>query len=369
MHDMALIGTEYAGRLGFAMRIGGGLSTAPRIAKDLEIFVEPHEAVEVLRALIDVWKEDRRYRVSRAKARFKFMVDDYGPEWLRELLEERLGRKLPRCPAPVSIGYTDHLGVHPQRQEGLSYIGFPVPIGWINGRQMQQVADLAASFHGEIRLTRQQNFILANVPNERIEEVVERVAEIGFPLNVNRLRGSAIACTGEPFCNFAVGETKHRLKEVVAHLESVFGRAVEGLRLQLDGCPHSCGQHWLGDIGVQATTARERAEDGSKLQAYDIYLRGGIGARAAIGFPLIRRVPAEMLHIYIERLYRAYLHERANGHPEGDFQDFCNRHTNEELFAFSGAPPEHFGQRNPAAEPGAGRARATAATASAAENE
>jgi sulfite reductase beta subunit-like hemoprotein len=358
MHCIALIGTIHDGQEGFAVRIGGGLSTAPRISKDMEVFVPRDEALALLRAILDLWKADTRYRVSRVKARFKFMVDDYGPERIRALVEERLGKGLPRVKAPQSIGYTDHLMVHRQRQPGYSYVGFPAHLGWMNGDQMQAIADLVESFGGDVRITRQQNFIIGHVPNERLDEVIGRMAALGYPLDVNRLRGSSIGCTGEPFCNYAVTETKYRLKQLVEYLEQVFGRDVEGLRLQLDGCPHSCGQHWLGDIGIQGTTARERGPDGAKQQAYDIYLRGGIGARATIGTPLIRRVPSETLHLYVERLYRAYLDERAGAHAGDDFKAFCDRHTDAELFAFSGAGPEHA-PRELAAE----LARPAAATA------
>jgi sulfite reductase beta subunit-like hemoprotein len=341
MHCIALIGTTHAGDEGFAVRIGGGLSTAPRIARDLEAFVPRGEAMPLLRAILDLWKGDPRYRLSRVKARFKFMVDDYGPERLRALIEERLGHPLPRVPAPAASGYADHLGVHAQQQTGLSYVGFPASFGWMNAAQMLAVADVVDDIGGQFRITRQQNFIVSGVPDERVDEVTARIGEIGYPLDVNRLRGSSIGCTGEPYCNYAVTETKHRLKSLVEHLEAVFGRDVEGLRLQLDGCPHSCGQHWLGDIGVQGTTARERGADGAKQQAYDIYLRGGIGSRATIGTPLIRRVPTERLHVHVENLYRAYLSERTNGHANTDFKDFCDRHSDLELFRFSGAGPEH----------------------------
>lgn len=341
MHCIALIGTIHEGQEGYAVRIGGGLSTAPRISKDLDVFVPRGEAITLLRAILDLWKADTRYRVSRVKARFKFMVDDYGPERIRELIEEKLGRALPHVPAPSSTGYTDHLGVHPQRQPGYSYVGFPAHLGWMNGGQMARLADLIESFDGQLRITRQQNFILSGIPDARLDEVIGEVEETGYSLKVNRLRGSSIGCTGEPYCNYAVTETKYRLKQLVEHLESVFGEATEGLRLQLDGCPHSCGQHWLGDIGVQGTTARERGPDGAKLQAYDIYLRGGIGARATIGTPLVRRVPSERLHIHVENLYRAYLNERVGEHSGDDFKAFCDRHSDAELFAFSGAGPEH----------------------------
>jgi sulfite reductase beta subunit-like hemoprotein len=343
MHCIALIGTLHEGQEGYTVRVGGGLSTAPRIARDLEVFVPKDETRELLKAILDVWKADTRYRVSRVKARFKFMVDDYGPEGIRAAVEERLGHPLTRLPAPPSAGYTDHLGVHPQRQPGLSYVGFPVSMGWMNGDQMHQIADLMESYGGQLRITRQQNFILSGVPNERLDEVLEAVRQIGYSLDVNPLRGSSIGCTGEPYCNYAVTETKLRLKALVEDLETAFGPDVEGLRLQLDGCPHSCGQHWLGDIGVQGTTARERGPDGAKQQAYDIYLRGGIGARATVGTPLVRRVPSEELQDYVIALYRAYLAER-DGPLDGDrndFKAFCDRHTDAELFAFSGASAEH----------------------------
>jgi ferredoxin-nitrite reductase len=353
MHCIALIGTVHEGQEGFTCRIGGGLSTAPRIAKDLEVFVPRAGAMDFLRAILDLWKADPRYRLSRVKARFKFMVDDYGPERIRELVEEKLGHPLVRLPAPAAAGYADHLGVHPQRQEGLSYVGFPVSMGWMNGEQMHRIADVIAPFEGQLRITRQQNFVLSGIPNERLDEVIGQVGEIGYSLEVNGLRGSSIGCTGEPYCNYAVTETKLRLKSLVEDLEATFGKDVEGLRLQLDGCPHSCGQHWLGDIGVQGTTARERAADGAKQQAYDIYLRGGIGARATIGSPLVRRVPSERLQDYVINLYQAYLAERgasASGAPatngaalaeSEDFKAFCDRHTDAELFGFSGAGPEH----------------------------
>src|SRR5580765_4691185 len=91
---IALIGVVHEGVEGFAFQVGGGLSSVPRIARDLDVFVPKEETMEVLRALLDAWREDLRYRVSRVKARMKFMVDDYGPEGIRAELEKRLGRSL-----------------------------------------------------------------------------------------------------------------------------------------------------------------------------------------------------------------------------------------------------------------------------------
>jgi len=293
--------------------------------------------LEVLCAIIDCWKENPRYRLSRVKARLKFMVDDYGPEEYRRMVEERLGRKLEDFPAPEPIGETDHLGVHPQKQQGLFYIGVPVPVGWMSGDQMMQVADIAEAVGADIRLTRQQNFIVGNVPESKVAWVVHQLEKVGFPLHINRVFGRSIACTGEPFCNYSVTETKTKLKEILERLEARFGDAVADLKIHLDGCPHACGQHWVGDIGLQGTTARETDEHGGKIQAYDIILRGGLGKKTAIGRPLLRRVPSDLVPLYVERLVEAWLWLRTvqNGSRPYSFRDFCDERTDDELVAIA----------------------------------
>ena len=332
---IVFIGTRQGGRNGFSLRVGGGLSSTPRLARDLGVFVEQDDALPVSKAILDVWREDLRYRLSRAKARLKFLVDDYGPEGVLTAVQERLGRELePLLEVPKPRGAVDHLGVHEQKQPGLYYVGFPVFLGQVTGTQTVRIADLAASYGGDVRLARQQNFILTGIPEARVQEVIDRVAEIGFPLDVNGIRGISVGCTGQPLCNYAVAETKTRLGEIIERLEARFGRDVSGLRLGVDGCPHSCAHHWVSDIGLQGTTARGDADSG-KLEAYEVYLRGGLGESAEIGRPLLRRVPAEEAAATVERLVAAYLAERTDGES---FQSFAKRKSDEELVAIgSGA--------------------------------
>ena len=337
IHCIALIGDLRDGRPGFAVRVGGGLSTWPRLADDLGVWVPAAESLDVLRAIVDLWREDLRYRLSRNKSRLKFMAHDLGPETFRARVEERLGRRLAdgRVPLPPEAEH-DHAGVHPQRQEGLFYAGFPVHLGLMNGATMLAIADLAEPYGGQIRLTRRQNFILSHIPEDRVEDVVFRVKELGFPLEGTGLRGASIACTGDPFCNYTVAETKGKLEEIVRHLEEVFGQEASGLRLNLDGCPHACAHHWIGDIGFQGTTLRERGPQGEKVHGYDLFLRGGLARNAAIGRPVLKRVPGTEVHLVVERLFRAYLEERADGEP---IQQFFTRKTDEELLALGTGSP------------------------------
>jgi len=162
--------------------------------------------------------------------------------------------------------------------------------------------------------------------------------KIGFPLHINRILGRSIACTGEPFCNYSVTKTKTKLKEIIERLKAKFGDAIAGLKIHLDGCPHACGQHWGGDIGLQGTTARETDEAGRKIQAYDIILRGGLGKKTAIGKQLLRRVPSDLVSLYVERLVEAWLSLRTvrNGNAANySFRDFCDECTDEELIAIA----------------------------------
>jgi ferredoxin-nitrite reductase len=258
------------------------------------------------------------------------MMDDVGPERYRELVEERLGRRLEELALPAARSGEHITGVHPQRQEGLVYAGFPVTAGLVNGDQLQRIADVAEREGAGIRLSREQNFILTHIPSDRAEAVVGEVERIGFPLGVSRLRAVSIACTGSPLCNYAVALTKPRLVGLMDHLEAAFGAEASTLRIHLDGCPHACAHHWTGDIGLQGTTLRERTAGGEKQEGYDIYLRGGQAGRAAIGLPVVKRVPADRVNEHVERLVRLWIDDRQEGE---DFRAFTDRTGDDELIA------------------------------------
>jgi ferredoxin-nitrite reductase len=286
--------------------------------------------VTVLAAILDEWREDLRYRVSRVKARLKFMIDDIGPEGLRERIEKRLGRTFDHFELPPLPAASNHLGVHEQA-DGRHYVGIPVHLGLVTGDQMIAVAALAESVGGDIRLTRQQNLVLTNVAAERLHDVAVRLAELGLPLDAGSLRGDAIACTGEPHCNFSVTETKSRMDGLVQLLESRFGKDADGLRMHLDGCPHACAQHWVGDLGFQGTTVRDA--EGRRRQAYDIYLRGSLDRPAAIARPVFRRVPTEELDDAVVGLVGGWVAARHGGET---FRSFCDRSTDDELARLAG---------------------------------
>jgi ferredoxin-nitrite reductase len=315
-----------SGEVGYGVTAGGGLSTEPHLAQDLGVFVKPEQAMEVLEGLTGIFR-DHGYRKSRKHARYKYLIADWGMEKTRAVLEnEYLGYKLPDGEVPQNFpGYEDKLGIHPQK-DGKFFVGVPVVTGRITAEQLYAAADIAQEFgNGEVRLTVMQNFYIPNVASENTQEVAARLAAIGLPLEVSGIQRGVVACTGIEFCNLAVTETKARAKNIVNLLDQgVQWKNTEFFRVNVNGCPNSCGQHWIADVGLQGCTKKI---DGQLVEHFDMFLGGGLGSNAAYN-KRIKRVTAEEVAPAIQKLIDAY----DAGKNEGEsFKDFVNRHSEEEL--------------------------------------
>ncbi len=328
INDLSFYGVARAdGRLGYGVMLGGGLSTEPHLAQDLGIFVSPEEAMTVMEAIIRIYR-DHGYRKSRKHARVKYLVADWGAQKYREEVEKVIGYKLTDADkAPDFVrGYEDHYGVHPQMQDGLSYVGVPVAGGRLNSDQWDAIADLADQYgSGEIRLTVMQSFYIPNVKNENTGVVAAGLEAIGLPIQVSPIRSGMVSCTGIQYCNLAVTETKNRAIETVKWLDqNTKFDAAEHLRINFNGCPNSCGQHWIADIGLLGASKKV---DGVLKDHFDVFLGGKLGSDARFN-RRIKRINADDVPATIKKITETYMAQRAEGEA---FAEWVEKQTDEEL--------------------------------------
>ena len=326
IHDVAFVGMRQDGREGYGILLGGGLSTNPRIAKSLDVFIPRHRILEVARAILDIWSGDLRSRRSFVKARLKFFVDEVGVEWYRDALIERVG-PLEALAEPLQPpeGFRFHEGCRPHKDGAHAYLVLPVTGGRLTGDALLALADLVSAEGLEVRLTQRQNIILTHIPAGRTEAVTAAAARLGYPVKqAHRLRSASIACTGDPFCNFAAGPSKEVLQDFINAIEAELGPLDDPV-INLDGCPHSCAQHWIGDIGLQSSY--RRTPDGHLENALMIILGGGSSEGVSIGRVVAKRIPIPETKRYLINLIRYY---RKTG-PWSSFQAFTRSYSNEDL--------------------------------------
>ena len=288
LNDLAFIPAYRDGVLGFNVLVGGYLS-AQRCAESIPLGVwvpaDDEAVVDFSRAVLTVYNEyggAAGLRASRPKARLMWLIETWGVEKFRKLLEQELGETLADA-APkdeITQDKKDHLGVHPQKQAGYSYIGLHVPMGRLSAEPMFELARLAEVYgNGEIRLTVEQNAIIPHVADENVETFLSEPLLKEFSINPSTLTRSVISCTGARYCNFALIETKERALQLAQELDRELD-IPQRVRLHWTGCPNSCGQPQAGDIGLMGTKVRQ---DGKAIEGAKIYAGGKVGQGAELG--------------------------------------------------------------------------------------
>ena len=340
--------------IGFQVRVGGGLSTQPHFAQRLDVFVKPEQILDVCKAVTAIFR-DEGYRSRRNHARLKFLVADWGAEKFLQAMIERLGwtpEPAVMWAEPTTV-QQDHLGLHKQKQAGKFWIGVSVITGRLTSEKLYAAAEIADKYcGGDIRTTNQQNFLFPNIDEANLEAAQKAIRDAGYEWEVSEFHKGAVSCTGNEFCNLALTETKARLREITAHLESVL-QWNEAIRIHLNGCPNSCGQHHIGDIGLQGCMAR--LNDGTQVEAYDVCLGGRLGEDSKFVRPISRKVPATKVKYALENLLNGFKSERIGTESFGKFVD---RRSDAELGELLGL--ELLAQDDPTWTPPPPRAHAPA---------
>lgn len=322
INDVSLIGVVHPELgPGYDLWVGGGLSTKARLADRIGAFVSAERAPEVWHAVVSIFR-DYGYRRLRNKARMKYLLEDWGPERFRTVLEEEyLGYALPDGPAPAPPTRPgDHVGVHEQK-DGRFYIGAAPVVGRSSGTTLTALADLLEA-HGATRLrtTPHQKIVVLDVERDRVDAVVAGLKELGLDPEPSVFRRSTIACTGLEFCKLAIVDTKDTATAAIAQLEErladLADRLPERLSLHVNGCPNSCARIQTADIGLKGQLLPD--DDGGQTPGFQVHLGGGLASvdRAEAGLGRSVRglkVRADGLVDYVERLVRRYDEQREPG--------------------------------------------------------
>ena len=332
INDIGLTPAVRDGQVGYSLRVGGGLSNEPHLAVRLDAFVLPDQALRTVRAVTEIFRDQQGLRESRERARLKylFMKEGWTPASFLTELQSRLDfTLLPGVPEQVPNDlFRDHVGIHPQRQSGLSYVGAAVLRGRLTGEQLETAAELSERFgSGALRATVSQNLLFIDVPNAKTAELARELGEIGLRVEATNFWRGAVACTGTEFCKLAITETKGFTRWLVDELEERLPQFDQQLRLHVTGCPNGCGQHWIADIGMEGKKIKY---DGKLTDAFYFCLGGAVGQHAAISRPVGYRCPAPLIPDAIERLLRSYLADRQ---PEENLRAWFSRYSNDELRA------------------------------------
>jgi ferredoxin-nitrite reductase len=312
----------------------GGITGHRDFARDTGVVVEPKDACKVADAVVRVFI-DHGNRTDRTKARLKYVLDALGFEKFLGLVEEKLGHKLDRtvagalAPRPP-FDRTAHIGVHPQKQPGLNWIGVVVPVGRMSVAQMRGLADVARELgDGDLRLTVWQNLLISGVADANIASATARIDALGLATATNAIRSGLVACTGNTGCKFAASDTKRHAEDIARWCETRVALDTP-VNIHLTGCHHSCAQHFVSEIGLLACKVQAN-EDADPVEGYHIVVGGGFGPDAAIGRDLFRDVTADRVPRTVERILKTYLSLRAS--RDETFLSFVRRHEVDALKA------------------------------------
>lgn len=301
-----------------------GITGHKQFASDSGVLLTPEETLPVAAALIRVFIEHGD-RTNRKKARLKYLVDNWGIPKTLEAVQEKLAfplRYLPleTCAPPQPKVKQGHLGVHRQA-DGRNYLGVVIPVGRMQAGQMAELAAIAERHGaGELRLTVWQNLLIPHIPDEHLKAAKQAVVEAGFHYTSTSVSGGLVACTGNTGCKFAAANTKGQAVALARHLESRVSLD-QPINIHLTGCPHSCAQHYIGDIGLMGVKVKN--EEGESEEGYNVVLGGGVDDDQFIAREAFKGVPFRELPDLLERILTIYLEQRDNRET---FAQFTRRH-------------------------------------------
>lgn len=303
INDIGLQPVAHAtsGEMGFNVALGGYMSIK-RVAESIDsgmwIPADRNSVVTLCEAIIRIFRDESE-RKDRQKARLMWLVEKYGVEGFKAKVKEEVksynrgvtvGDTQPMPSTPFAR--RDLLGVHPQKQEGKMRVGILVPTGRLSVDECRDLADLADKYSdGEIRLTVEQNVILPNVDEDKVKKLKKEKAlgrKSRLEVEPGFIEGNVVSCTGAEFCGLALVETKANAEKIGRKLEELV-EVDRPIRIHWTGCPNSCGQAQVADIGIMGAPAKKEI-DGKKMAVpgCKIFVGGRIGEDAHLALDPVK---------------------------------------------------------------------------------
>jgi ferredoxin-nitrite reductase len=339
-NDIGFVAAQAPDGVYFRLQLGG-ITGHHDFAHETGVLLKPEECVKAAGAVVRAFIAHGD-RTNRTKARLKYVLDRMGrAEFLKEV-EREYGAPLRRAagielaPRPIADKH-GHIGVHPQKQPGLNYLGVVLPVGRITSEQMHGLAEISERFgSGTLRLTVWQNLLISDVADENVGVCIAAILALGLGVEASAIRRGLVACTGNAGCKFAASNTKGHALRLAEYLEARVAVDLP-INIHLTGCHHSCAQHYVGDIGLLACKVSLGEES---VEGYHVYIGGGAASTAeqAMAREYARDVAFDELPAMLEKLLGAWLVHR---NPAETFFEFCRRHEIEALRGLAARAPLH----------------------------
>jgi ferredoxin-nitrite reductase len=304
---------------GFHVKVGGGLSAQPILAKTVDIFVRPEEVLKVAVAVATIFR-DYGYREKRNHARLKFLIANWGIEKFTEELLAITG-PFEKSGTDLTVGWNKGLfhGVHKQNKLGLNYVGLTISAGRLSASDLEEIVRVADYYgNGELRTSNSQDIILINIPDEKIDRLLDEKVVKKFSPDSSSYLANAVTCTGKEFCPFGVAETKHNIQELTQYLDAQLA-VDESIRISISGCKHSCGQPQIADIGLQGNIV---SLNGKAIESFEIWVGGVLGPSSTFATKLSGLITKEYIGQAVVEIIRFY---QENKDKDELFSTFINR--------------------------------------------
>jgi len=346
-------------RKGFRIVVGGGTSIQPLIAQELYDFVPVEDFLKVSEACLRVFNAADELRKNKMKARLKVLVNRVGIDAFRDMVEKVMMEELadvtydmdaltageedmasPPPPTAYPALPTDDKdfdrwrssNVIQQKQDGYSAVFIKLRLGNVTDEQFFQLADIARTLAGSIRMTIRQDMALQWVPNEGLYALYQKLTAVDMVESGANELSDVVSCPGTESCALGITSSQGMAGNLWDALKDYKAddKLASAIRINVSGCPDGCGHHHMGNIGFQGAATKN---GNAQVPSYEVYMGGSQIAPVRIGKRLKVKIPSKRIEEAVHVIVDDYVANRQAGEIFNDYVDRIGVDTYEDLLA------------------------------------